>query len=162
VDSDKINRWLTLGANIGVLIGIVLLLIELDQNSDLLRAQIHQARSDTHVGHRLNDVESVTLAAIRMKLQANGYPRNTASIDALTPEELFRFKDYKAARHTDLDNLHYQYQQGYLDEEYYRYRVVCAIRRNEPYWQKLGVFRTNVRPSFTAEIERIMHEVEWC
>jgi hypothetical protein len=162
VDSDRLNRWLTLGANIGVLVGIVLLLIELDQNSDLLRAQIHQARADTHVGHRLNDVESEKWAAISMKLAENGYPKDVTSVEVLTPEELFRFRNYKAARHTDLDNLFYQYQQGYLDEEYYRYRVVCAIRRNASYWQKFGTFRTNSRPSFRAEIERIMREVEWC
>ena len=36
---DKVNRWLTLGANIGVLIGIVLLVIELDQNREMIRAQ---------------------------------------------------------------------------------------------------------------------------
>ncbi len=42
--ADNVNKWLTLSANIGVVIGLVLLLIELDQNSDLLRAQIHQAR----------------------------------------------------------------------------------------------------------------------
>ncbi len=162
LDSDRLNRWLTLGANIGVLVGIVLLLLELDQNSDLLRAQIHQARADTHVGHRLNDVESEKWTAIRMKLAENGYPQDVTSVEVLTPEELFRFRDFIAARHTDLDNLFYQYQQGYLDEEYYRYRVVCAIRRRAPYWQKFGTFRTNSRPSFRAEIERIMREVEWC
>jgi hypothetical protein len=151
---------LTLGANIGVLVGIFLVLLELNQNSDLLRAQIHQARADTHVGHRLNDVESEKLTAIRMKLAENGYPEDPSSV--LTPEELFRYKDYIAARHTDLDNLFYQYQQGYLDEEYYKYRVVCAIWYNAPTWQKLGTFRKNSRPTFRAEIERIMREVDWC
>ena len=162
LESDRLNRWLTLGANIGVLVGIILLLIELDQNSDLLRAQVHQARADAHVGHRLSDVESEKLTAIRMKLVENGYPQDVTSVEALTSEELFRFRDYKAATHTDLDNLFYQYQQGYLDEEYYQYRVVCAIRRNTPYWQKFGTFRTNSRPTFRAEIERIMRDVEWC
>lgn len=162
LDSDRLNRWLTLGANIGVLAGIGLLLIELDQKSDLLRAQIHQSRSDTHVGHRLNDVESDKLTAIRMKLEESGYPKDVASVDALTSEELFRFKDYLAARNTDLDNLFYQYQQGYLDVEYYQYRVVCAICRNAPYWQKLGIFRTNSRPAFSQEIDRIMRDVDWC
>ena len=37
--SAKTTRWLTLGANIGVLIGIVLVLVELDQNRDMMRAQ---------------------------------------------------------------------------------------------------------------------------
>jgi hypothetical protein len=162
LESNRLNSWLTLGANIGVLIGIALLLIELDQNNDLLRAQVHQSRADAHVGHRLNDVESEKLTAIRMKLAENGYSQDVTSVEVLTPEELFRFRDYKAARYTDLDNLFYQYQQGYLDEEYYHYRVVCAIRRNEPYWQKLGIFRTNSRPTFRAEIERIMRDVESC
>jgi len=36
---DKVNRWLTLGANIGVLIGIILLVVELDQNREMIRAQ---------------------------------------------------------------------------------------------------------------------------
>ena len=162
MNADGVNRWLTLSANIGVVIGLILLLIELDQNSDLVRAQIHQARSDAHVGHRLNDVESEHWMPIMMKLREHGYPWDITSIDALTPEELFRFSDYSAARHTDLDNLHYQYQQGYLDEEYYKYKVGCAIRRNAPYWDKLSVFRTNVRPTFAAEIKRIWEEYEPC
>jgi hypothetical protein len=40
MDSDRINRWLTLGANVGVLVGIILLVLELNQNSVLMRAQI--------------------------------------------------------------------------------------------------------------------------
>ena len=39
MDSDRLNRWLTLGANLGVLVGIVLLLLELDQNRKLMRAK---------------------------------------------------------------------------------------------------------------------------
>ena len=39
MDSDRVNRWLTLGANIGVLIGIVLLVIEVRQNNENLVAQ---------------------------------------------------------------------------------------------------------------------------
>jgi len=49
MNADNVNRWLTLGTNVGVVIGLILLLVELDQNSDLVRAQIHQARSDTQV-----------------------------------------------------------------------------------------------------------------
>ncbi len=44
--ADNVNKGLTLSANIGVVFGLILLLVELDQNSDLLRSQIHQSRSD--------------------------------------------------------------------------------------------------------------------
>ncbi len=46
MNADNVNKWLTLSANIGVVFGLILLLVELDQNSDLLRSQIHQSRSD--------------------------------------------------------------------------------------------------------------------
>ena len=39
MNADNVNKWLTLSANIGVVIGLILLLVELDQNSDLVRAQ---------------------------------------------------------------------------------------------------------------------------
>ena len=37
MDFEKTNRWLTLVANIGVVVGIVILAIEVNQNSDLLK-----------------------------------------------------------------------------------------------------------------------------
>ena len=40
MDSDKINRWLTLGANLGVLVGIVFLVLEMRQNSAIATAQV--------------------------------------------------------------------------------------------------------------------------
>jgi hypothetical protein len=43
--ADAINRWLTLGANLGVLVGIFLLIAELNQNSTLMRAQIFNDRA---------------------------------------------------------------------------------------------------------------------
>jgi hypothetical protein len=46
---DNLNRWPTLGANIGVVVGLALLVVELNQNSELVRAQIHQAQSDNYV-----------------------------------------------------------------------------------------------------------------
>jgi hypothetical protein len=39
VESDRLNRWLTLIANTGVLVGIVFLAVELRQNNENLAAQ---------------------------------------------------------------------------------------------------------------------------
>lgn len=39
MDLKKLNIWLTLAANIGVLTGIIFLAIEIRQNSDAIRAQ---------------------------------------------------------------------------------------------------------------------------
>jgi hypothetical protein len=40
--SNKLDRWLTIGTNISVLIGIILLTVEIDQNDELVRIQIEQ------------------------------------------------------------------------------------------------------------------------
>ena len=40
MDVDRLNRWITLGANIGILVGLILVGYEIKQNSALVRAQI--------------------------------------------------------------------------------------------------------------------------
>jgi len=40
VDGNKINRWLTLAANVGVLAGLVLVSLQIRQNTAITRAQI--------------------------------------------------------------------------------------------------------------------------
>ena len=58
-------------------------------------------------------------------------------------------------------NFFYQYQQGYLDEEFYEFRVAGAIRVFAPWWKKLNIFEASGRrPSFDAEIQRILAEQE--
>ena len=47
--ADSLSRWLTFSANVGVVIGLVLLVAELNQNSELVRAQIHQEIGRAHV-----------------------------------------------------------------------------------------------------------------
>jgi hypothetical protein len=160
MNAESINRWLSLSANLGVVIGLVLLLIELDQNSDLVRAQIHQARSDEHVGYRIELANSEYLLPARLKVEEAGGFANPNAMDDLTAEEAYRIRELLAARHQDYDNLFYQYQQGYLDEEFYMHRVASSIRYFAPWWKKLDIFETyGRRPSFHAEIQRIVENV---
>ncbi len=156
MDTDSVNKWLTLSANVGVVIGLILLLIEIDQNSDLVRAQIHQARSDAHVWMKEESADSEFLLPAMEKFRLAGGSKNMNAMDALTPIEAARVKRSMEAAHQDYDNLFYQYQQGYLDEEYYQYRVAPTIKELAPWWQKLDVFESGGRrPSFDAEIDRL-------
>lgn len=157
MNTDSVNRWLTLAANVGVFIGLILLLIELDQNSDLVRAQIHQARSDAHVWMKEGNADSEFLLPAMEEFRLAGGSNNLNAMDSLTPIEAARVKLSMEAAHQDYDNLFYQYQHGYLDEEYYLYRVVPTIKELAPWWQKLDIFEsTGRRPGFDAEIKRLM------
>ena len=40
MESDKLNKWLTLGANLGVVIGLIFLAIEVRQNNENLATQV--------------------------------------------------------------------------------------------------------------------------
>lgn len=43
---DRLTKWLTLAANIGVLLGLVLVFFEMRQNSDLTRISMEQHKND--------------------------------------------------------------------------------------------------------------------
>jgi len=46
--TKNLNTWLSLGANVGVMIGLVLLVIELDQNSSIARLQLELGRNEIY------------------------------------------------------------------------------------------------------------------
>jgi hypothetical protein len=45
MNTDNLNRWLTLCANIGVVIGIMFLALELQQNNKLLKSQAQETQA---------------------------------------------------------------------------------------------------------------------
>ena len=159
MNPDSVSRWLTLTANLGVVIGLVLLLVELRQNSDLVRAEIHQARSDAHVANIMQLADTEFLLPVVDKFITAGGFYDPSVLDQFASDELARIKQWARAYHQDYDNLFFQYQQGYLAEEFYRYRVEAAIILFAPVWKKLGTSEGgDRRPSFDAEIQRIMSE----
>ena len=57
-----------------------------------------------------------------------------------------------------LDNVYYQYQQGFIDPEYYQSQFQATVRNFAPRWRAVGV--NEPRPSFRQEVERILAEAE--
>ena len=47
MNADRVNRWLTLGANIGVVIGLVLVAYQINQEADLIRVQLFSDATDS-------------------------------------------------------------------------------------------------------------------
>ena len=159
--SERINSWLRLGANVGVLIGFILLVVELDQNSDLTRAQVHQSRSDNFESFGVAVADSENLLPVLMKFKAAGGPNDLSALQELTPIERARLRRYYSARIAGYDNLYYQYTQGFLDEGFYNIRVAGPVKYLQPLWSEMGLIRLGkknprVTPGFAAEIERLI------
>jgi hypothetical protein len=161
MNADSVNRWLILGANTGVLVGLALLIVELDQNSDLVRAQIHQARSDNFESFKVELADTEYLLPTIAKFRAGGGPADVSALEELDPIELARLRQYYDGRIGGYDNLHYQYKQGFLDEDFYNARVLGPVKFLLPVWEELGLVRLgaenpHVTKSFAAEIERAL------
>ena len=157
MNTSKFSRWLRFAATVGVVTGLFLLLVEMDQNNDLARAQIHQIRADSWGVFKLEFADSEYLLPAWSRFQEEGGLGNLDALDTLNRVDRARVVQFLLHRYNDYDNLFYQYQQGYLDEEYYEYRIVPSIRILAASWKKIGVYDV-ARPSFINEIDRITSE----
>ncbi len=103
--ADSISRWLTLGANIGVLIGIILLVVELDQNATVMKAQISNARSSQSIDLFMSIAGSQELSSIDSLLQESAFPENTAKISELTQDQMRQYCWFSLAKRFRVENL---------------------------------------------------------
>lgn len=149
-----------LGA-IGVIITLAYLAVQIKQNTRsmnenklLALAQTYQMRADALQGMLVQAACSETLGPLIVKLTSLGYPTDLTSLDRITEEERGIFKQWQIAQQTHWDNMFYQYQQGFIDPEYYANEFRVRVRRLAPVWQALGLL--GGRPSFCSEIESIL------
>ena len=68
MNADNVNKWLTLSANIGVVNGLVLLIVEIGQNTEMMRAQINQSRTATAISEQQAVFNSDYMPALLAKL----------------------------------------------------------------------------------------------
>lgn len=110
MDSDRINRWLSLGANLGVLTGIFFLAYELRQNNYLLEAQAREAKLDRRTSFNLMVASNPDFARIRTKatqgeaLTATELVQQEAFNRAVLASWEWQFNEYKRGR-LEFDDL---------------------------------------------------------
>ncbi len=126
----------------------------LDAARRLALAQTYQIRSDALQAMLVAASDSTHIGPIIIKLTESGYPEDLRSLDTLTTEQRGRFRQWHIAQITHWDNLYYQYQQGFLDQEYFADVLEPRIARLAPVWRALRV--TSGRRSFEAELDRLM------
>jgi hypothetical protein len=147
--------------SIAVLATLVYLSVQIRQNTRTIQAseklalaQTYQMRSDALQLMVVQAADSDYIAPIITKLTRTGYPENPDSIEQLTEDERGRFRLWQIAQQTHWDNMHFQYQQGFIDHEYYSDSFRERVRRLAPTWEALNL--PAGRQSFKAEIDQIM------
>jgi hypothetical protein len=96
-----------LAANVGVLLGLALVIYEIRQNSDLMQVQISQARADAAVVSNQQTFESAYIPMILVTIQQGG---------ELSEEDMVRYVNWFRSMNRNQENLLSQYQFGMLDE----------------------------------------------
>lgn len=97
-------------ANVGVLLGIILLVYELDQNRDMMRAQIRNEISRSAMDLLADTATSKPLAAIMVRVNAG---------EELSPEENYMFINRAELSFRLWENTSYQNRQGMFDATEY-------------------------------------------
>ena len=150
MDSKVLHRWLTLGANLAVLLGIVLLIVELDQNREQMRAQTRHELSMGIVDLLQTPAENEQLADVLIRALAG---------EPLSPAELFQFELRTNALFRYWEDVHYQYREGLYDEvEFERQRNAWAASMNNAqvtrdYWCRV---RARYSPQYAAEMDALL------
>ncbi len=101
----KLNSWLSLGANLGVVIGLVLLVTEIRQNTDMMEAQINHSRTETAMSEQQGIYNSEFMPAILVKVEKG---------EQLAAEEMRRYEYYLRGFNRNMDNQLWQYNRGFL------------------------------------------------
>ncbi len=118
---DRLNRWLTLAANIGVLLGLIVLIFEVRQNADLARATLETAKNDQ-------------LAAIELNLaapaSATAWVKSIRAPETLTDAEVRMLESHLVAVVLQWDNM-LQLEAAGLAK---RSRVESHIRNVAPFY----------------------------
>lgn len=106
MDSDRLNRWMTLAANIGVLIGVFLLIVELRQNTE--SSELQAAQSYVALSHELDFriVDDPSLIDLFL-----------TPPDDRTPEDLARLDRWYFGSLRTWENGFFLHSRGVLDDD---------------------------------------------
>ena len=117
MDTDRLNRWLTLIANIGVLIGIFLLVVELRQNATMMEAQIWNDRTSQGIDLFMGVAESSELSEIDLILREGNFPDDPSVLESLTPIQRRQYYWFLRAQRFRVENMLAQQQLGLIYAE---------------------------------------------
>ena len=128
----------------------------MDESKKLALAQTYQVRSDALQMMLVHAADSEHIGPIITKLTGAGYPEDIGALEHLSKLERQRFRLWQIAQETHWDNMFFQYQQGFIDEEYYRDSFRKRVKRLAPTWKALKV--AGARRTFDDEVESILAE----
>ena len=113
------QSWSTLIANVSVVAGIVFLVIELNQNSQMMAAQT-RATITQEIIHLIEREHDTNVAPVFRKINSG---------EEISEQEDDTASNLLVLRLRHWENVHYQYQIGLFDEDEFQ-AILAAIQSN--------------------------------
>ena len=130
MNSDQANKWLTLLANFGVVIGLALLIYELRLSQNLAETEAAVRRLDQMNIAQVELATNELIVPIREKALAEG-------AQSLSLIERSRLQAWEAAVRHRMRSQYIEYDRGFLDK-----KTADSIIRDAakflPYWEDVG------------------------
>ena len=150
MSKERLMQWIALAANAGTIVGLLMVIMQLQQNRTLMRAQVRHELATTIVDLLNTPASNSQLASV---LRRGGLG------ERLTDDEQFQFRIRSNALFRYWEDVHYQYRQGLYDEvEYSRQKAAwkatfaSSVGRVN-YWHEV---RTLYSPLFASEIDGLL------
>ncbi|MEO0367844.1 MAG: hypothetical protein AAF197_03555 [Pseudomonadota bacterium] len=147
---DKINQWLTLAANIAVLVGIGFLAYEIRQNTQATHAQTREA------------VLNATQAELQAVRDDPSLVHSIVKEGALTPDEQIKLYTWLVSAFRVREFSWLQRQDGIIDEAQWGSELAVTVAilqapRVRKWWDSVG--HKTVSTDFRVFVEEQMREV---
>jgi len=148
---DKLGQWMTIATNIGVLLGVVFLVIEINQNTEALKAQDEYANLDQWTAYFMAPSQSADLSRVVVK--------GNASYDNLNPEERLQYDGYLGSFLAIAEQSWYSIEAGRyyygLPEHGRLVQATMSSPGAREYW---AVNRALFTPPFAAWVDGLLAE----
>ena len=153
---DKLNQWLTLSANVGVLLGILFLAFEVQQNTAAIQSQ---TRATVFSGTQEELWKNMEYTDVTLNM--------LATERQLSPEEKIRFDAWMMAFMSARQFEWFEFESGNLDSAQWETTqrvipLVLGCSRCRDWWSEVGSLAFN--PEFAAITDNLIDgspEVSW-
>ena len=153
--SEKVQNWLHIAGIFGVIVSLIFVGIELRQSQAIALSDAYHARAELSIALRMAPFQSTTLLSALTRRIEN-------SSDTLTPEETRALDRYVVIQMLYLENVHYQYVNGFIPRDQWasNYVALKQILSDPAQRQRMLSTRENASATFYEVIRRAAAEVE--
>ena len=140
---DRLNKWMTLAANFGVLAGIVFLGVEISQNTTATQSESLEARTDRLMSITTSMIQSEQLlsAVSKLKFLDDFCNPNRELVEDLTPEERAAFTSFLYSNWIRFENAYYQFQSSNIDEFQFEFVTMKVMYSYIPWFEMFDVYQ---------------------